>query len=105
MGVLEWGRLTGKKIVFGKDSEVSGLVIGCEIEIGRNAEVERVIGGRVVIRRGAEVGYVEAHSVLVERGAEVEELRYVKDAEVYEDALIHLKTKISELSEKIVCEE
>lgn len=104
-GGVRVGRLTGKKIVFGKDSEVSGLVVGCEVEIGRNAEVERVIGDRVIIRRGAEVGYVEANSVLVERGAEVEELRYVKDAEVYEGAQIHSKTRISELSEKIVCGE
>jgi len=104
-GAARVERLSGKKVFIGKDSEVSGLVVGCYVEVGRDAEVERVVGDSVVVRRGAEVDYIEARSVVVERGAEVEDLRYIEKAEIHEGAYVHLQTKVGELSERVVCEE
>lgn len=76
-------------------------------EIGWRGYLYDLLGYNPSLRNTVIVGVLWGCGTLLNDPprAEVEELRYVKDAEVYEDALIHLKTKISELSEKIVCEE
>ena len=96
-------KITGRKIIVGKKSEVKGTIIGCEVEVDKEAEVERVVSDKVFIRKNAEVNYVEANHVVIERKAEVGELLYVREAVIHEDAKVYSKRKVETLSEKIEC--
>lgn len=96
-------KAVAKSIVLSRKTRARGIFTGCKIEIGRDAEVDKVIGEEVMVKRNAEVNYIEAHSVIIEDGAEVSTLKYVEKADISKDAKVGHIEKIEKVSLGIEC--
>jgi cytoskeletal protein CcmA (bactofilin family) len=65
-----------------RDSIINGTVVCGSIRIEKGGKVEEVFADFVNVEKYADCGILECNEINVERHAEIEEVRYVRSAEI-----------------------
>jgi len=100
-GSVKAEEIVAEQVYIGRRSKVIGTIIGREVKVDKEAEVEVIIGDEVKIGKKAEAELIEGRIVRIERDAEIGEVRYIEEAEIDEQAEVGKLIKIEQLSREI----